>query len=208
MAKRFERRRWSLFLCFLAGYLNVLGILMVAAPTSHFTGNASQLVLALGAGETGRALLLLVLFFSFIFGSGLSGFLSTKFETTKLYVLTLQVIGLLLLIASFFPDILLGATIAFTLGFQNALGLYYRGTKVRTTHITGYLTDLGYELGHSLGVGNRNLWKVSYFGISILIFILGGGVYYMIHSISIYLPLPIAGVFYILTSYIFKSQDR
>lgn len=182
--------------------------MMVAAPTSHFTGNASQLILALGAGETGRALLLFLLFFSFITGAGISGFLSTKFTTEELYPRTLQIIGLILFLASLMEGILLGTVMAFVLGFQNALNFQYRGTKVRTTHITGYLTDLGFELGEALGNNQGEYWRIRYYFAGILSFMGGGGLYYIIHSLYHRLPLPLAGLGYLFTARLFRNTVK
>lgn len=49
---------------------------------------------------------------------------------------------------------------SFACGFQNALATHYRGMVLRTTHITGLLTDLGTNLGMKLKGHQIPWWKL------------------------------------------------
>ncbi len=49
---------------------------------------------------------------------------------------------------------------AFGCGLQNALATHYKGTILRTTHVTGLLTDLGSNLGLRLRGVDVNRWRI------------------------------------------------
>jgi len=60
-------------------------------------------------------------------------------------------------------------------GLQNALATHYRGLVLRTTHVTGLLTDMGTNLGMRLRGHAVPLWKIAIPGLLVLSFLLGSG---------------------------------
>jgi uncharacterized membrane protein YoaK (UPF0700 family) len=71
-----------------------------------------------------------------------------------------------------FPGALL---LAFGSGAQNALTTIYSGAVLRSTHVTGTVTDMGIELGKILFHGDKSgVWKLQLLTTFLLCYILGG----------------------------------
>jgi uncharacterized membrane protein YoaK (UPF0700 family) len=147
-------------LAFNAGAINAGGFLVVGMYTSHMTGFASMIsdMLVLGSftvaiGATGALL-------AFVAGAACTAVLVNWARQNHLrseYALPLLLEAGLLLVFG-----LLGATLnrqtpfavpltvlvlAFTMGLQNALMSKISASQIRTTHMTGVITDMGIELG-------------------------------------------------------------
>ena len=147
-------------LAFNAGAINAGGFLVVGMYTSHMTGFASMIsdMLVLGSftvaiGATGALL-------AFVAGAACTAVLVNWARQNHLrseYALPLLLEAGLLLVFG-----LLGATLnrqtpfavpltvlvlAFTMGLQNALVSKISASQIRTTHMTGVITDMGIELG-------------------------------------------------------------
>ncbi len=147
-------------LAFNAGAINAGGFLVVGMYTSHMTGFASMIsdMLVLGSftvaiGATGALL-------AFLAGAACTAVLVNWARQNHLrseYALPLLLEAGLLLVFG-----LLGATLnrqtpfavpltvlvlAFTMGLQNALVSKILASQIRTTHMTGVITDMGIELG-------------------------------------------------------------
>ena len=166
------------------------------------TGNLSQLVLALvrGDGEATSRLTLTLL--AFMAGSILSGLLFSdkSFRLANRYGILLISFGLLLGLsyalnwqASWLY------LLAFGMGTQNGMFIYYRGMIVRSSHFTGYLTDTGFALGRYLRGYKEDVHKIIFYMASIACFLVGGLLTYiwLNHSaISMILVLSLA---YLLT---------
>ena len=156
-------------LAFVAGAANAGGFLAVGQYTSHMTGILSsvadnlvlgQLVLA-GAG-VGAVL-------AFLLGAMTTAWLvnwGLRRELRSAYGLPLMLEASLLLVfglfgaaISLFTTVFLPLTVVllcFIMGLQNAVITKISRAVIRTTHITGLLTDFGIELGKLLYV-NRQL---------------------------------------------------
>jgi uncharacterized membrane protein YoaK (UPF0700 family) len=59
-------------------------------------------------------------------------------------------------------------------GFQNAMATHYRGIILRTTHITGLVTDIGSHFGMLLRGHQIALWKIVVPSLVVFFFFLGG----------------------------------
>jgi uncharacterized membrane protein YoaK (UPF0700 family) len=136
-----------------AGAVNAVGFLSIShAGLSHMSGNVTLLGIHVAEGDwvVARATLALVL--CFFAGSVLSALIIRR-STLKLgrrYSVALSVeAGLLFLAArvmvrdQWIGDYLAAAAC----GLQNALATSYSGAVIRTTHVTGMLTDCGIALG-------------------------------------------------------------
>ena len=140
-----------------AGYVNAIGYLSThRAGLTHVTGQITKVGIELGGGSWHDAFTALLLVSWFFFGAALSGVLIPRTELTEKgprYAIALLVEAALLLTATLLLHegyewsinlVALGA------GMQNAMASSYAGTVVRTTHVTGIVTDLGLMLGHAL----------------------------------------------------------
>ena len=130
-------------LAFNAGGINAVGLLSLEHQAlSHVTGSASWLGLEL-------------VITAFFLGAALSGWI-IKDGTLKLdrrYGICLLVEAALLIavLQGFKADAETAALWASAAcGTQNAMVSTYSGAVIRTTHITGTVTDLGITLGHWL----------------------------------------------------------
>jgi uncharacterized membrane protein YoaK (UPF0700 family) len=155
-------------LAFVAGAANAGGFLAVGQYTSHMTGILSsvadnlvlgQLVLA-GAGA-GAVL-------AFLLGAMTTAWLvnwGLRRELRSAYGLPLMLEASLLLVfglfgaaISLFTTVFLPLTVVllcFIMGLQNAVITKISRAVIRTTHITGLLTDFGIELGKLLYVNHH-----------------------------------------------------
>ncbi len=154
-------RRLAHFLAFIAGATNAGGFLAVKQYTSHMSGLVSAMAdsVALGTMEwltTGLGALM-----SFLGGAACTAVLVNWGRRRRLeseYALPLMLeAGLLLgfgLLGGRLQMVhtleLVPATVAllcFTMGLQNAIITKISHAEIRTTHLTGMVTDIGIELG-------------------------------------------------------------
>ena len=147
-------------LAFNAGAINAGGFLLVSMYTSHMTGFASMLADNLVVGNMKLVLGAFGALLAFTAGAALTAVLVNWSRQNWLrseVALPLLVEAALLLVFG-----LMGATLnrqtpfavpltllvlAFTMGLQNALVSKISSSQIRTTHMTGVITDLGIELG-------------------------------------------------------------
>ena len=143
-------------LSFVAGFVNVIGLLgFQHQSVTHLTGTTSMLAADLAALDWPAALHLLAVIASFVGGCVASGILiqDSALQLGLRYGAALLIESLLLCAAA--PLLSHGSTLgmycaSFACGLQNAMVSAYSGAVVRTTHISGMLTDLGIYLGHWL----------------------------------------------------------
>ncbi|MDO5041219.1 MAG: YoaK family protein [Peptoniphilus sp.] len=191
---------WIFILTFLAGAINVYTIKKFGVTTSHHTGNASNIAIKFCEGNFAvhRLAMLVVCFFA---GSSISGFLFHKknMQDKIPYVISLIFMGSMLMML----EILNCGSgtvyfLAFFIGLQNGMHIKYKGITVRTSHITGYLTDGGFSFGTFLKGDTKALGKTVFFSISILVFIMGGITSYLAID-TFQNPLIIYGVLYVIS---------
>ena len=155
-------------LAFVAGATNAGGFLAVGQYTSHMTGMLSsvadnavlgQFALALGGLGALLAFLLGAMTTAWMVNWGLRRHLRSAYglplllEAALLLVFGLFGAAIGLMTAVFLP--LTVVLLCFIMGLQNAVITKISRAVIRTTHITGLLTDLGIELGKLLYV-NRH----------------------------------------------------
>lgn len=178
---KYQRRLFSLWiyqLCFIAGFINLVAIQYYHVTSSHHTGNVSQLAKAMITGDIDRTLLLLCLLFCFMLGGVISGliFHQRSFNWQRPYGLFLVGLATIYTLAAYFISHTVIFIYLLTLisGILNSLCIYFRGTLVRTTHITGYLTDIGVEIGRWIRGDRTHDWRIKFYSLSIGSFCLGG----------------------------------
>lgn len=150
-------------MAFIAGAINAGGFLAVRQYTSHMTGMVSSMADQMVLGSFDLVLNALGGLISFLTGAGVTAILVNfakrrRFHSEFAIPLLLQA-GLLLLFGLmgsrlqgvsglFVPTTVM--LLCFMMGLQNALITKISRTEIRTTHVTGILTDIGIELGKLL----------------------------------------------------------
>jgi uncharacterized membrane protein YoaK (UPF0700 family) len=154
-----ERLGWTF--AAIAGALNVAGFYAFGTFSSNMTGNVSALADHLGLGEVRMALFGLLLVLAFVAGAMAATLLIDAGRTRHLpgvyaYGILGEAAMLLVLgcAAPFLPEDVRGAALAlglsFLLGLQNATVTQITNARVRTTHVTGMVTDIGIGLANLL----------------------------------------------------------
>lgn len=139
-----------------AGMVNAVGFLAFEHQAiTHLTGTTTLVGVALAQGETGLALNLLLFLVSFFAGAVLGGALvrDSTLRLGRRYGVALMIESLLLLLA--IPLLREHSTAGICVataacGLQNAMASTYSGAVLRTTHVSGIVTDLGIMLGQRL----------------------------------------------------------
>lgn len=157
-------RTLGLLLAFNAGAINAGGFLILHMYTSHMTGFTSQVGDGLVLGNTTMLLNALGALTSFVVGAAVSAVLVNWGRQHRLH--SVYALPLLLEAALMLPFGLMGAItltwstpfalpitvllLSFIMGLQNAVVAKTSAGSIRTTHMTGNITDLGVELGKLL----------------------------------------------------------
>lgn len=169
----------ALALAATAGYVNSVVLGYFHTPVSHMTGAVSHLGLDLAGGALPDVTASLSIVLGFLGGAMLSGLLigARKLSPGRRYGLALCLEGLLLTAAT----LLLSTrhriglpTVALACGLQNAMSSSYCGLAIRTTHVTGLVTDVGVMLGHWLRHRHVDWRKFRFLVLLFLAFGFGG----------------------------------
>ncbi|MDM0117711.1 YoaK family protein [Variovorax sp. J22R133] len=190
----------GLLLAFNAGAVNAGGFLVLRMYTSHMTGFASQVADGLVLGNITLVLNAVGAILAFTSGAAVCAILVNWSRHHRLH--SVYALPLLLEAALMFPFGLAGAItltwstpfavpltvllLSFIMGLQNAVGSKTSGGSVRTTHMTGNITDLGMELGKRFYwarsgrlpprmLHELNLRRMGITGGLVAMFVLGGG---------------------------------
>ncbi|MDQ0608138.1 uncharacterized membrane protein YoaK (UPF0700 family) [Variovorax sp. W1I1] len=163
-------RALGLLLAFNAGAVNAGGFLVLHMYTSHMTGFASQLADGLVLGNARLLLNAMGAVLAFLSGAAVCAVLVNWGRQHHLH--SVYALPLLLEAALMFPFGLMGAVtltwvtpfavpltvllLSFIMGLQNAVASKTSGGSIRTTHMTGNITDLGMEIGKLLYWNGRN----------------------------------------------------
>ncbi len=151
--------RWALAagcgLAFLSAAVNACFLVRLGTSVGHLTGDVSRVAVEIASSQAGihRSVSnLLAATLGFLTGAASAGFYihHPNMELARPYGRSIIVIGLCLGVSHFMlpqhPSYAVGIT-AFACGLQNALATLYKGIVLRTTHLTGLLTDLGSNVG-------------------------------------------------------------
>ncbi|MFC0401715.1 YoaK family protein [Paraburkholderia rhizosphaerae] len=153
-------RRLGRSLAFVAGAANAGGFLAVGQYTSHMSGIVSSLADNLALGDIALVAAGLSALLSFLVGAASSAVMinwGRRRRLRSVYAIPLAIEAVLLLCFG-----LLGAhlerhqlfflpltvcLLCFVMGLQNAMITKISRAEIRTTHVTGLVTDIGIELG-------------------------------------------------------------
>lgn len=157
---RRANQQLGMVLAFIAGALNAGGFLAVKQYTSHMTGIVSAMADNAVLGHSNAIPLGLAALGAFVVGAATSSLMVNFARRRQLhsrYALPLMLEALLLLCFGVVGAQLnerhpltlpfTMALLCFVMGLQNALITKLSGAEIRTTHITGIVTDIGIELG-------------------------------------------------------------
>lgn len=156
-------RQLGCLLALNAGALNAGGFLAVQQYTSHLTGAVSAVADNTVLGRYSLALDGLVGVLAFLLGAAVCALLVNHGRRQRLrseYARPLLLEAALILVFGLLgarlatdETLLVPATVlllCFTMGLQNALVTKLSQREIRTTHMTGVVTDLGIEIGKAL----------------------------------------------------------
>ena len=170
-------------LSFVAGATNAGGFLAVGQYTSHMTGIVSSMADNLVLGQFQLAVVGLASLLAFMGGAMTTAWMvnwGLRRQLHSAYGRPLLVEAALLLVFGLFgasinfsADLFVPLTVlvlCFIMGLQNAVITKISNAEVRTTHVTGLVTDLGIELGklvyvnrltrEKLVLGNRKKLRI------------------------------------------------
>ncbi len=182
-------------LTFVAGATNAGGFLAVGQYTSHMTGVVSsiadnlvlgQLTLVIGAAGALIAFMMGAMTTAVLVNWGLRRQLRSAYglplvlEAVALLVFGLFGTAIHLLAPLFVPMTVV--LLCFIMGLQNAVITKISRAEIRTTHVTGLVTDAGIELGKLLYVNRTdgaapvmaNRQRLRIHGLLIACFLMGG----------------------------------
>jgi uncharacterized membrane protein YoaK (UPF0700 family) len=152
-------RQLAWAMAFVAGAVNAGGFLAVSHYTSHVTGVVSSMADELADGDLATALAALAMMLSFLAGAFFCTTLISFGQRRRMrsrYALTLVIEAVLMMVFGFMGNRLqqeirftLPSTVmllCFIMGMHNTVTSIISGAAVRTTHLTGTVTDIGIEL--------------------------------------------------------------
>jgi Predicted membrane protein len=176
--------RWILTGAFMlalgAGAINAVGFLGAHHQgISHMTGTVSLVGTRVAALEWAEALAALLMIVCFFAGAFLSGFVirENTLRMGRRYgaVLTIEAAVLLMATYLFEGGSWTGAYFAAAAcGIQNAMATSYSGAVIRSTHVTGIVTDVGIACGHALRGAKVDWARMRLYGVIFSGFALGG----------------------------------
>ena len=193
-------------LAFGAAFINAGFLIIAGVSVSHLTGDVSRIandLVVLDASHVVNLIKVSLALIGFVLGAFFSGYFihHPEVETRLPYGRVLVLLGSLLIVSWFsIPQFYLISIVicSFVCGAQNAMASRFKGTVLRTTHLTGLLTELGIYLGMKLKGHKIENWKL-YIPVYLSISFLAGAIlssYIVLNYNHVWLLL--AGTFYIV----------
>lgn len=189
----------AILLSFNGGFINAATLISyIHDSVGYVTGNLVFSGTLFASHEWLLFFEMLLLIFCFLGGAILSGFMiktelyhkDYRYELNLLVQLVLVVIAMFLMLhhISYFAYFL-----ALAMGMQNAMTTHYGTALIRTTHMTGTMTDLGILLAHWIKGSTVQVWKISLYALLIISFLggamLGAWLFIQVHAYSLLLSV-------------------
>jgi uncharacterized membrane protein YoaK (UPF0700 family) len=143
-------------LSFIAGIVNITGVLSVKVLTTNVPGHFAYFSEELGKRNYITALVFLIYIFCFLAGAFISNLLIeavVRIKPAVAHTIPMIIEILILIFVGTMDSLLAGiqgqviaCALLFSMGLQNSLVTKVSQSVVRTTHLTGLFTDLGIEL--------------------------------------------------------------
>ncbi len=150
--------RLAALLSFIAGMVNISGVLSVKTLTTNVTGHFAFFAEEFMEKNYSNAFIFLLYILFFLLGAFISNLL-IEFELRRrpktAHALPMMIEILILILVGYFgkraelfdsSGQIIACILLFAMGIQNSLVTQISDSKVRTTHLTGLFTDLGIEL--------------------------------------------------------------
>lgn len=170
-------RRLVIGLAGLAGIINAAGFHAIGHFSSHLSGTAAVLSEELAGADWSLALLAVWVMACFIAGAAATAVLMTWQRERHLrgrYARCLIAEALLLVAIAAVDQfmavrsgsllsvrvLLLWGGLSFLMGFQNAIVTQISHARIRTTHVTGMITDIGVALGQRFAHWRHPDWRL------------------------------------------------
>ncbi len=181
MITRLPRWIWigAALLAFCAGYVNAVALSgFVNRSVSHVTGTVTLGACAFMLADPAVGYSALYVVLAFFAGATMSGIIvkNEQLQAGRRYGVALMIEAALLFASMvlFYRGYLAGELLASSAcGLQNALVATYSGSVIRTTHLTGILSDLGSAFGTFLTGRKVNRGQVKLHSIILIGFIAG-----------------------------------
>lgn len=155
-----QNRLLAGYLAFVGGFVNSVGFVLIGTFTSHVTGIVGRATNDLARAQFEAAGAASTMIFAFFFGAFVSSVIvesSFLGHASRAYALALFLEGAILTAFSLWtwgtwtaahPRLMdaQGHLLCLAMGMQNSLVTRLSGAVVRTTHLTGVVTDLGIEV--------------------------------------------------------------
>ena len=139
-------------LSFIAGIVNIAGVLSVATLTTNVTGHFAYFAKEIYLKNYAKAITFLLFIFFFLVGAFVCNTLieiisKIKPRITHAFPMFIEVVVLTIVGSGYITNQeYIAYLLLFAMGIQNALVTKISQSVVRTTHLTGLFTDLGIEL--------------------------------------------------------------
>lgn len=178
--------RLATLLSFVAGIVNVTGVLSVQTLTTNVTGHFAYFAEEIMKRDYAAAITFFVFTIFFLFGAFTSNFLAeliSKKHPNLSHVIPISLEMIILIAVGVFgiasnlsssEGKWIAFAMLFAMGIQNSLVTKISQSTVRTTHLTGLFTDLGIELSqlffYKKSEEKKKLKTSIYLRLSIIIF--------------------------------------
>lgn len=162
-----------------AGFVNTILLSIYHVPVSHMSGAVSMFGNDLENGDTEHLVRIVTMVAGFLIGAIISGVVigGTTLKPGRRYGVALMIEGGLFAMATWMVlrGDLGGLSFAATAcGLQNGMASSYLGLILRTTHVTGIVTDIGVLIGHWLRHRRVEAWKLGLLMALFFGFAMGG----------------------------------
>lgn len=161
-----------------AGLINAVAVFGYGGSTvSHVTGMITKLSSSVSSADILGCLNVFAAIFAFFAGAVSAGISTGEraFSLRKVYGCIIIAIGVLMLLPLFLDQRHSIFLLAFLMGLQNGMVVSFKGILIRSTHMTGNLTDLGVYFGYIIR-GNKKEKPIAGIvpGITVLSYFIGG----------------------------------
>lgn len=175
-----------------AGMTNVVGVMAFLSFVSNITGHVATLAGKITEQDLSEVYTVAYWLFMFFFGAFVSNFIVKSLDYKSTYIahgspIVLEIL-ILLGVAIYGNDVYNGSdfqreaitgAVLFCMGLQNGLVSRISGGLIKTSHLTGMVTDLAAELSelvHPYAETTRTLKEKIYIRVSVLSFFIFGGI--------------------------------